>query len=210
MKLATLRLIFIAGAMGSILAGAAFAASAPPLTIPITVKLPDLEPLVTPNADPAADHFIEIDFAHRPPPGATPVQRIGAWVTADGVFHWPFVMRIRNIGDKPFMGKPGKQFVIVTMDDLAAKATGQEVSKTPFDRVDPRSGVAARFEFTAPAADVQAAKFHRIYTLSIRYDQLDMAIAGGPFGDSNLLNNSFKIEFDGSRKGWVFEKAASK
>jgi hypothetical protein len=37
-----------------------------------------------------------------------------------------------------------------------------------------------------------------------------MAITGSPFGDSNLLNNDFKIEFDGSRKGWVFEKAHTK
>ena len=187
-------------------AGLAFAAADAPLNIPVTVHLPELEPLVPACADPAADHFLEIDISQRPPAGATRVQKISAWVTADGVFHWPFVMRVRNIGDQPFFGKPGKQSVVVTEDDLAAKTKGKVLNSTPFDRVPPRSGVAARFEFTAPAEFVQKANFHRIVTLSIKYDEMGQALVTGQNGDCNLRNNSFFVEFDGSRKGWIFGK----
>jgi len=181
-------------------------ASAAELTIPKNVKLPELTPLITPCADPAADRFLEIDISQRPPAGATRIQRISAWVTPDGIFHWPFVMRVRNIGDKAFAGKAGKQSVVVTEDDLTAGKKGHVVSSAQFDRINPRSGVAARFEFTAPAATVQSARFHRIYTLTIKYDQLDQAIVNGQFGDCNLRNNTFAVEFDGGRKGWIFAK----
>ena len=181
------------------------AADTPTVTVPTTVKLPDLEPLIEPNADPAADHFLEIDFSHRPPAGATSVQRIGAWVTPDGVFHWPFVMRIRNIGDKPFQGKAGEQFVIVTEEDLLTNKK-KEISRTPFDHIEPRSGVAARFEFAAPAESVQKPKFHRIYTLAIKFEERNGVVASAAYTDGNLQNNSFKIEFDSSKVGWIFQK----
>ena len=165
-----------------------------------------MEPLVPACADPAADHFLEIDISQRPPAGATRVQRLSAWVTADGMFHWPFVMRIRNIGDQPFVGKPGKQSAVVSVDDIAAKSKGAAISSIPFDRIQPHSGVTVRFEFTAPVESIQKAKFRRIYTLSIKYDELNEAIVTSRNGDCNLLNNSFHVEFDGSRKGWIFGK----
>ena len=127
-------------------------------------------------------------------------------VTADGMFHWPFVMRIRNIGDQPFVGKPGKQSAVVSVDDIAAKSKGAAISSIPFDRIQPHSGVTVRFEFTAPVESIQKAKFRRIYTLSIKYDELNEAIVTSRNGDCNLLNNSFHVEFDGSRKGWIFGK----
>jgi hypothetical protein len=187
-------------------AGLAFAADAPPLNIPVNVRLPELVPLVPVCADPAADHFLEVDISQRPPPGATRIQRLSAWVTADGVFHWPFVMRIRNIGDQPFMGKAGKQSAVVIEDDFIANKKGKVAGSTPFDRIAQHSGVAVRFEFTAPAEAVQKAKFHRAFTLSIKYDELGEGIVNGRNGDCNLRNNSFTVEFDGGRKGWIFAK----
>ncbi len=188
----------------------AFAAAATdsggPLSIPVTVKLPDLKPLVAPCADPAADRFLEIDISQRPPPGATRVQRIGAWVTPDGVFHWPFVMRVRNIGDQPFMGKAWMQSAIVIEDEFAGKTKGKVAGETKFDRIPAHSGVAVRFEFTAPAEIIRKATFHRIYTLSLKYDEMGEAIVNGKNGDCDLQNNSFAVEFDGSRKGWIFAK----
>jgi hypothetical protein len=185
---------------------ASVAATAQPLSIPTSVQLPQLKPLVSPCADPAADRFLEVDISKRPPPGATRVQRLSAWVTPDGVFHWPFVMRIRNLGDQPFMGTAGKQSAVVTLDDMTAKTKGTVVGETPFERIAAHSGVAVRFEFTAPAESVQKAKFRRVYTLSIKYNELNEAIVSSRNGDCDLLNNSFAIEFDGSRKGWLFAK----
>jgi len=188
------------------LAVTASAAGAAELTIPKTVRLPDLDPLISPCADPAADRFLEIDISQRPPAGATRVQRVSGWVTPDGIFHWPFVMRVRNIGDKPFAGKKGLQSVVVTEDDLIAGKKGKVVAKIPFERINPRSGVAARFEFTAPAETVQKARFRRVYTLSIKYDRMDQQLLNGPFGDCDLQNNTFAVEFNGGRKGWIFAK----
>ena len=192
------------------LAGAAILlaanASADELNIPVTVKLPDLTPLEKPCSDPAADHFMEIDISQRPPAGATRVQRVSGWVTADGVFHWPFVMRIRNIGDQPFYGKAGEQAVVVTEDDVSAGKKGRVVSSTPFTTIAGHSGVAARFEFAAPAADVAKGKFHRIYTLAIQYNNKSEQLINGRNGDCDLRNNTFFVEFDGSRKGWIFAK----
>jgi hypothetical protein len=185
---------------------ASAATSAQSLTIPPTVQLPQLKPLVSPCADPAADRFLEVDISKRPPPGATRVQRLSAWVTPDGVFHWPFVMRIRNPGDQPFMGTAGKQSAVVTLDDLTAKTKGAVVGETPFERIAAHSGVAVRFEFTAPADAIQKAKFRRVYTLSIKYKELNEAIVSSRNGDCDLLNNSFAVEFDASRKGWIFSK----
>ncbi|MBP6012677.1 MAG: hypothetical protein KBA31_10655 [Alphaproteobacteria bacterium] len=187
-----------AGALG-------LAAAAPPeVTIPGHVQMPELKPLISTCSDPAADHWLEIDISQRPPPGAARVQKISGWTTEDGVFHWPFVMRIRNIGDKPFVGKPGKQSVVVTEDDVAAGKKGRVVASFPFDRIEPRSGVAARFLFEAPAADMNKGKFHRIYTLSIKYGELSEQIVNGQFGDCELKNNNFVVEIDGGRKGWIF------
>lgn len=180
--------------------------SALQLNIPTSVQLPQLEPLVPACADPAADHFLEIDISQRPPAGATRVQRLSAWVTADGVFHWPFVMRVRNIGDQPFIGKPWMQSAIVIEDEFAGKTKGKVAGETKFERIPAHSGVAVRFEFTAPVEAVQKANFHRIYTLSLKYDRLDDAIVTSRNGDCDLLNNSFRVEFDGSRKGWIFGK----
>jgi hypothetical protein len=184
----------------------AFAANAAPVNIPANVKMPELTPLVSPCADPAADRFIEVDISQRPPAGAERVQRISAWVTPDGVLHWPFVMRVRNIGDQPFYGKPGKQSALITEDDVLAKTKGKVVGKATFDQIGAHSGVAVRFMFEAKAADVEKGKFHRIYTLSIKYDQLDQSITEGKTGDCDLRNNTFFIELDGSRKGWIFGK----
>ena len=33
----------------------------PPLTLPVTIKLPDVEPLIPNCSDPAADHFVTLD-----------------------------------------------------------------------------------------------------------------------------------------------------
>lgn len=195
------------GIAGTLAVGLATAAADPPqVSVPKTVQLPQLEPLFPTCADPAADHFLEVDISKRPPAGASRVQSLSAWVTEDGVFHWPFVMRIRNIGDQPFMGKAGLQSAVVTEDDLAGKTKGRVVGSTPFDRINAHSGVAVRFEFTAPAEAVQKARFHRIYTLSIKYQEMSEAIVNGRYGDCNLRNNSFFVEFDGSRKGWIFGK----
>jgi hypothetical protein len=176
------------------------------LKIPPHVVLPQLEPLVPSCADPAADRFLEVDIAQRPPAGATRVQRLSAWVSADGTFHWPFVMRVRNLGDQPFMGKAGEQAVIVTEDDLSTGKKGRVVASVPFDRIAPHSGVAARFTFMAPTADIEKGKFKRAYTLSIQYKRLGLDITNTRFGDCNLRNNTFRIEIDGSRKGWFFAK----
>lgn len=185
------------------LAGTAGAAE---LNIPKHVVLPQLEPLVPPCADLAADRFLEVDIAQRPPAGATRIQRLSAWVTPDGIFHWPFVMRVRNIGDQPFMGKPGEQAVVVTEDDLAAGKKGRIVASVPFDRIAPHSGLAARFEFAAPAADIEKGKFRRVYTLSIQYKHLGVEVTNSRTGDCNLRNNTFAIDIDGSRKGWISAK----
>ena len=197
-------LTFSFGALA--LAAGAWAA-APAITVPATVQLPQLEPLVPPCSDPAADHFLEVDISKRAPADATKVQRLSAWVTSDGVFHWPFVMRARNIGDQPFSAsKPGAQSVVVTEDDLSSGKKGRVAGSTPFDKIPAHSGIAVRFEFTAPAADVAKGKFHRVYTLSLKYDNQDEALINGRYGDCNLRNNSFFVEFDGSRKGWIFGK----
>lgn len=175
-------------------------------TIPVTVRLPELEPLVSPCSDPAADRFLEIDISQRPPAGATRVQRLSAWVTPDGMFHWPFVMRIRNIGDQPFIGKPGMQSATLTEDDLLMGNKGRLLANVKFDRIAAHSGLAVRFEFAAPAVQIQSARFHRVFTLAIRYDRMDQALATGRNGDCNLQNNKFAVEFNGSRKGWIFAK----
>jgi hypothetical protein len=188
----------MAGALG-------LAMAAPPtVVIPDHVQIPTLQPLVSPCSDPAADHWLEIDISQRPPAGATRVQKVSGWVTEDGIFHWPFVMRIRNIGDKAFVGKPGKQNVVVTEDDVTAGKRGRVVSSVPFDRIEPHSGVAARFLFEAPAADMNKGKFHRVYTLAIKYNEMGDQIVNGQFGDCNLKNNTFFVEIDGGRKGWIF------
>lgn len=184
----------------------ASAANAAPVNIPANVKMPELTPLVSPCSDPAADRFIEVDISQRPPAGAERIQRISAWVTPDGVLHWPFVMRVRNIGDQPFFGKPGKQSALITEDDVNAKTKGKVVSKVAFDRIPAHSGLAVRFMFEAKATDVEKGNFHRIYTLSIKYDQLDQSITETKTGDCNLTNNTFFVELDGSRKGWLFAK----
>ena len=195
------------GMLFGLSAAIATAAAAPPVVdIPSHVQLPQLKPLYSTCADPAADRWLEIDITQRPPAGAARVQKVSGWTTEDGVFHWPFVMRIRNTGDKPFVGKPGKQNVVVTEDDIQGAKKSRVVATVPFDRIEPHSGVAARFLFEAPAADVNKGKFHRIYTLSIKYDELGDQIVNGQFGDCDLRNNSFFFEVDGSRKGWIIGK----
>lgn len=175
------------------------------IKIPPTVRLPALEPLAPACADPAADHFLEVDIAQRPPAGATRVPRLGAWITADGMLHWPFVMRIRNIGDQPFVGKAGLQQARLVEKDLLAKKE-KTLTSVPFDRIAAHSGVATRFEFTAPAKDVEKGKFRRVYTLDVHYDKLDEDIVSSRNGDCNLRNNSFSVEFDGGRKEWIYAK----
>jgi len=175
-------------------------------TIPVTVRLPELKPLVPACADPAADRFLEVDLAQRPPTGATRVARLSAWVTPDGLFHWPFVMRIRNIGDQPFVGKPGMQAATLTEDDLHTGNKGRLLADVKFDRIAAHSGLAVRFEFAAPASQVQSGRFHRVYTLAIKYAAMDQAIVTGRYGDCDLLNNKFAIEINGGRKGWIFAK----
>jgi hypothetical protein len=196
---------FATAAAACIAASAALAAP-PTVDIPATVHLPQLEPLITPCADPAADRFLEIDISQRAPAGATKVQKVSGWVTGDGIFHWPFVMRVRNIGDKPFMGKAGKQSVVVVEDDLISGKKGRVVASVPFDRIDPRSGVAARFLFEAPVEAVNKRRFHRTYSLKIKYDDMGSALVDGPYGDCNLRNNEWFVEFDGSRPKWIFAK----
>ena len=182
------------------------AATAAELKIPKEVKLPDIEPLVPSCADPAADHFLEVDLLQRPPAGSTRLQRLGAWATPDGIFHWPFVVRVRNLGDQPFVGKPGDQTAVVTEDDLTAGKKGRVAASVPFDRIAQHSGVAVRFEFTAPLDQVEKGKFHRIYTLSLKYKNEGVELIAGRNGDCNLRNNAFAIELDGSRKTWIFVK----
>jgi hypothetical protein len=196
---------FAAIAAVAILTGVGTAVAAE-LAIPTHVQLPDLVPLVSSCSDPAADRFMEIDISQRPPAGATRVQRVGGWVTSDGTYHWPFVMRIRNIGDQPFFGKAGQQDAIVTVDDLAAGTKGRVVATVPFDRIAQHSGLAVRFTFTAPADQVAKGKFRRTYTLSLNYKNQSYELINGRNGDCNLRNNSFTVEFDGSRKGWIFAK----
>lgn len=197
---------FAAPAACALLAATAAFAAPPTVDIPQTVHLPVLEPLIAPCADPAADRFLEIDITQRPPAGATRVQKVSGWVTDDGTFHWPFVMRMRNIGDRPFAGKPGKQRVVVTEDDLLAGKKGRVVATVPFDRIDPRSGVAVRFLFQAPATDVNKKRFRRVYKLAIKYDATDSSIVDSPFGDCNFKNNEFSLEFDGSRERWIYAR----
>ena len=181
-------------------------ATAADLAIPKHVRLPDLVPLVSACSDPAADRFIEIDISQRPPAGATRVERVGGWVTSDGIYHWPFVARIRNIGDQPFIGKTGQQDAIVSEDDLVTGTKGRVVASVPFERVAQHSGLAVRFAFTAPADLVAKGKFRRVYTLSLNYKNQDYALINGRNGDCNLRNNEWFVEFDGSRKGWIFAK----
>jgi len=175
-------------------------------TVPSTVRLPELEPLVPACADPAADRFLEIDISQRPPPGALRVQKLSGWVTPDGMFHWPFVMRVRNIGDQPFVGKPGMQSATLTETDGLMGNKSRLLADVRFDRIAAHSGVAVRFEFTAPAPQVQSGRFQRAYTLAIKYNQMDQAIATGRNGDCNLQNNRFAIEINGAKKGWIFAK----
>lgn len=185
--------------------GFAGSAAAQEFTVPLSVRLPELEPLISPCADPAADRFIEIDISQRPPAGATRIQKLSGWVTGDGVFHWPFVMRLRNIGDKAFVGKPGLQRAVLTETDQLTGKT-REIATTPFDRIDARGGVGVRFQFQAPAADMQKQRFRRTYKLSIKYDRLDASILNNQFGDCDLQNNEFSLVFDGGRKGWIHTK----
>ena len=106
------------GALLILIAAATNASAAPPsVTVPDHVQIPQLKSLISSCSDPAADHWLEIDISQRPPAGAARVQKLSGWTTEDGIFHWPFVMRIRNIGDKPFVGKAGKQSVVVTEND---------------------------------------------------------------------------------------------
>ncbi|MBI1213820.1 MAG: hypothetical protein GC190_20355 [Alphaproteobacteria bacterium] len=193
------------GAASALLILASLGAKADePLKIPNTVHLPDIDPLIPNCADPAADHFITIDMWARAPAGATQVAKLHAWMTPDGIFHWPLVMRVRNLGDQPFIGKPGKQRAVVTEDDVIAKTKGRQVGSQKFDRIEPRGSLLVHFEFTAPRAAVEAQHFHRIYTLSLKLDESDAKALAGPYGDCHPKNNSYFIEIDGSRKGWIF------
>lgn len=184
---------------------ASTAVQAQEFTVPVGVRLPELDPLIPPCADPAADRFIEVDISQRAPAGTTRIQKLSGWVSADGIFHWPLVMRLRNIGDKVFVGKPGLQRAVLTEQDLLTGKT-REVAKVPFDRIDPRGGVGVRFQFEAPAADMQKQRFKKVFKLAIKYDQLDASIVSNTFGDCDLQNNEFSVTFDGSRKGWIFAK----
>lgn len=183
-------------------ASSLFAAADEPLNIPNTVHLPDLEPLIPNCADPAADHFITIDMWARPPAGTMQVAKLHAWVTPDGVFHWPLVMRVRNLGDQPFIGKPGQQSAVITEDDVVANAKGREVGSQKFDRIEPRGSLLVHFEFTAPRSAVEKQSFHRIYTLKLKLNESDGKALEGPYGDCHAKNNSYFFELDGSRKGW--------
>ena len=196
----------------SICAAAAFVAlplnagadTAAPLTLPNTIKLPDVAPLIPDCADPAADHFITLDLWQRPPAGATQVGVVHAWLTPDGIFHWPFVMRVRNLGDQPFIGKPGRQSAVVTEDDIVAKTKGREVGSAKFDRIEPHGALLVHFEFTAPRAAIEHHDFHRIYTLTLKLDETDSKALEGQYGDCHPANNQYHVEFDGSRSGWIF------
>jgi len=193
-------------ALGTVFALAfTLSAQAQEFTVPGSVKLPDLEPLIPACADPAVDHFIEVDISQRPPAGVTRIQKLSGWITADAVFHWPLVMRLRNVGDRTFAGKPGLQRAVLTEQDLLSGKT-TELMTVPFDRIDPRGGVGVRFQFTAPAADMAKQRFKKVFKLSIKYDRLDASIVSNQFGDCNLQNNEFSITFDGGRKGWIFAK----
>jgi hypothetical protein len=193
-------------ALGLICAlGLGATAQAQEFDVPVGVKLPELDPLIADCADPAVDRFIEVDISQRPPAGTTRIQKLSGWVTADGVFHWPLVMRLRNIGDRAFAGKPGLQRAVVTEQDLLSGKT-REVTNVPFDRIEPRGGVGVRFQFTAPAADMAKQRFKKVFKLAIKYDRLDASIVTNKFGDCDLQNNEFSLTFDGSRKGWIFAK----
>jgi hypothetical protein len=174
--------------------------------VPVGVKLPEVEPLISACADPAADRFIEVDISQRPPAGSTRIQRLSGWVTADNIFHWPLIVRLRNIGDKPFVGKPGAQRAVVTEDDLKTGKKGRVIQTVPFDRIPAHGGVGVRFEFAAPVAEMQKQSFHRVFKLSIKYDRLDAAIVDSSTGDCNLRNNEWSVEFNGGRKGWIFAR----
>lgn len=193
-------------ALGTICALAfAMGAQAQEFDVPVGVMLPEIEPLIPACADPAADRFIEVDISQRAPAGTTRIQKLSGWVTADGVFHWPLVMRLRNVGDRVFVGKPGLQRAVVTEQDLLSGKT-REVVTVPFDRIDPRGGVGVRFHFTAPAADMAKQRFKKVFKLAIKYDRMDASIVNNQYGDCNLQNNEFSLTFDGSRKGWIFAK----
>jgi hypothetical protein len=201
----------INSALGILLLGALVALSfnadadtVAPLTLPNTIHLPDINPLIPNCADPAADHFISLDIWQRPPAGATQVGVVHAWLTADGVFHWPFVMRVRNLGDQPFIGKPGKQSAVVSEDDIVAKTKDREVGSLKFDRIEPHGSMLVHFEFTAPRAAIEQHNFHRIYTLTLKLDETDQKALESLYGDCHPANNKFHVEFDGSRTGWIF------
>ncbi len=179
------------------------AADQAPLQLPNTIRLPDPAPLIPNCSDPAADHFISLDLWARPPAGAQVLTVQHAWVTSDGIFHWPFVMRVRNVGDQPFIGKPGQQVATITEDNLVAGTKGKEVGSTKFDRIDQHGALLVHFEFTAPRAEIEQHSFHRIYTLSLTFND-DQKLLEGTFGDCHPTNNTYHIEFDGSRKGWIF------
>jgi hypothetical protein len=180
-------------------------AQAQAFDVPGHVRLPELEPRIPACADPAADRFIEVDIAQRPPAGMTRIQKLSGWVSADGVFHWPLVMRLRNVGDLVFVGKPGMQRAVLTEQDLLTGKT-REVAAVPFDRIDPRGGVGVRFLFEAPAADMAKQRFKKVFKLVIKYDRLDASVVSNKFGDCDLQNNEFSLTFDGSRKGWIHAK----
>src|SRR5262245_34363303 len=112
--------------------GLTVTAQAQEFDVPVGVKLPEVEPLIPDCADPAADRFLEFDFSQRRPAGTTRIQKLSGWVTPDGVFHWPLVMRLRNVGDRAFAGKPGLQRAVVTEQDLLSNKT-REVMNVPFD-----------------------------------------------------------------------------
>lgn len=189
----------------ALIAGLCLSASADtPLKLPNTIRIPEVEPLIPNCADPAADHFITLDMWARPPAGATKVGVIHAWMTPDGIVHWPFVMRVRNLGDQPFIGKPGQQSAVVVEDDIVAKTKGREVGTQKFDRIEPRGSLLVHFEFTAPRAAVERANFHRIYTLKLKLNENDQKALEGKYGDCHPKNNEYHVEFDGSRKGWIF------
>ncbi|MDZ4866097.1 MAG: hypothetical protein SGI91_02140 [Alphaproteobacteria bacterium] len=193
-------------ALGTVCALAfTLSAQAQAFDVPVGVKLPEIDPLIPACADPAADHFIEVDISQRPPAGTTRIQKLSGWVTPEGVFHWPLVMRLRNVGDRVFAGKPGLQRAVLTEQDLLSGKT-REVMTVPFDRIDPRGGVGVRFQFTAPAADMAKQRFKKVFKLAIKYDRLDASIVSNQYGDCNLQNNEFSVTFDGSRKGWIFAK----
>jgi len=175
-----------------------------PLTLPNTIHLPDPAPLIPNCGDPAADHFLSLDLWLRPPVGAQQIATVHAWVTADGIFHWPFVMRVRNLGDQPFIGKPGRQSAVVTEDDIAAHTKTREIAAAKFDRIEQHGALLVHFEFTAPRAAIEQHNFHRIYTLTLKLDETDRKALEGTYGDCHPANNAYHVEFDGSRKGWIF------